>query len=90
VYLGLLGGRPEADAARSVDRWLERLGLEGRGDDVLDKLSHGNQQRVQLIPAVVNEPQLLALDEPFSCLDPPGYASNPEGCAVAARRDTGC
>jgi ABC-2 type transport system ATP-binding protein len=43
VYLGLLGGRPQAEAARSVDRWLERLGLDGRGDDRLDKLSHGNQ-----------------------------------------------
>jgi ABC-2 type transport system ATP-binding protein len=70
VYLGLLGGRPAPEVARSVDRWLQRLGLEGRSEDRLDKLSHGNQQRVQLIAAVVNEPRLLVLDEPFSGLDP--------------------
>jgi ABC-2 type transport system ATP-binding protein len=70
VYLGELSGRRRGDVARSVDTWLERLGLSGRAKDRVDALSHGNQQRVQLIAALVNEPDLLVLDEPFSGLDP--------------------
>jgi len=70
VYLGQLCGRGAQDVGRSVDRWLERLGLAGRAADRLDALSHGNQQRVQLVAALVNEPDLLVLDEPFSGLDP--------------------
>jgi ABC-2 type transport system ATP-binding protein len=70
IYLGRLCGRTRGDASRSVDAWLERLGLAGRGNDRLDALSHGNQQRVQLIAALVNQPDLLVLDEPFSGLDP--------------------
>ena len=70
VYLGQLCGRGATDVGRSVDQWLERLGLAGRAADRLDALSHGNQQRVQLIAALVNDPGLLVLDEPFSGLDP--------------------
>ena len=70
VYLGRLCGRTSKDASRSVDTWLERLDLADRGNDRLDALSHGNQQRVQLIAALVNDPDLLILDEPFSGLDP--------------------
>ena len=53
-----------------MDAWLGRLGLADRSSDRLDALSHGNQQRVQLIAALMNEPELLVLDEPFSGLDP--------------------
>ncbi len=70
VYLGRLCGRTTREVSRSVDTWLERLGLADRAGDRLDALSHGNQQRVQLIAALVGEPELLVLDEPFSGLDP--------------------
>jgi ABC-2 type transport system ATP-binding protein len=70
VYLGQLCGRTGKEVGRDVDAWLERLGLADRGREHVDALSHGNQQRVQLIAALVNEPDLLVLDEPFSGLDP--------------------
>jgi len=70
VYLGRLCGSSEAEVGRTVDGWLARLGLAERAGDRLDALSHGNQQRVQLIAALVNEPDLLVLDEPFAGLDP--------------------
>jgi ABC-2 type transport system ATP-binding protein len=61
--------------SRTVDGWLAWLGLADRAGDRLDALSHGNQQRVQLIAALVNEPDLLVLDEPFSGLDPIAIAN---------------
>lgn len=70
LYLGELCGRTTADAGRIAEQWLGRLGLADRAVDRLDTLSHGNQQRVQLIAALVNEPELLVLDEPFAGLDP--------------------
>jgi ABC-2 type transport system ATP-binding protein len=78
VYLGELCGRGTKDVGRSVDAWLDRLGLAGRAADRLDALSHGNQQRVQLIAALINEPDLLVLDEPFSGLDPIGMGAMSE------------
>ncbi len=70
LYLGQLSGRSGLDVARVTDLWLERLGVAGRADARVDELSHGNQQRVQLLAALVNEPDLLVLDEPFAGLDP--------------------
>jgi ABC-2 type transport system ATP-binding protein len=70
VYLGELCNGAGKDVTMSVDSWMERLGLADRAHDRLDALSHGNQQRVQLIAALVNQPELLVLDEPFSGLDP--------------------
>jgi ABC-2 type transport system ATP-binding protein len=70
LYLGELCGRTANDVGRRVDTWLERLGLADRANESIDALSHGNQQRVQLIAALVNAPELLVLDEPFSGLDP--------------------
>ena len=75
VHLGRLCGPTTVEVGRSVDGWLDRLGLASRARDRLDTLSHGNQQRVQLIAALVNAPELLVLDEPFAGLDPLAIAT---------------
>jgi ABC-2 type transport system ATP-binding protein len=70
VYLARLHGVAYETAQQSARRWLERFGLGARGGDEVQKLSLGNQQRVQLAAALVFGPEILILDEPFSGLDP--------------------
>ncbi|MGL5908729.1 MAG: ABC transporter ATP-binding protein [Phycicoccus sp.] len=70
VYLAQLKGMPVAAARRSVLQHLERFGLAARGKERVEKLSLGNQQRVQIVAALLHEPTALVLDEPFSGLDP--------------------
>jgi ABC-2 type transport system ATP-binding protein len=70
VYLARLHGMTTATAKRSVEEWTERLGVAARRDDEVQKLSLGNQQRVQPAAALVHNPKILVLDEPFSGLDP--------------------
>ena len=70
AYLARLHGFDRSGADRRARELLTRLDLAPRADDRLDTLSLGNQQRAQIAAALVHEPSLLVLDEPFSGLDP--------------------
>lgn len=70
VYLGQLRGMSQGDARREAVRMLGRFQLEERHKDKLESLSLGNQQRVQIVAALLHRPTALILDEPFSGLDP--------------------
>jgi ABC-2 type transport system ATP-binding protein len=70
AYLGRLSGMTRPAAAAAVAGHLDRFGLAERSNDRVEALSLGNQQRVQIIAALLHEPTALVLDEPFSGLDP--------------------
>lgn len=73
-FLGELKGLSGRDLDKRIDGWLERLGLKGNGvnwgESKVDELSRGMQQKVQFIGALLHDPDLVILDEPFSGLDP--------------------
>lgn len=74
LFLGRLKGQPRKELGVRIDAWLERFGLRGAGADWstarVDQLSRGMQQKVQFIGALLHDPELVVLDEPFSGLDP--------------------
>jgi ABC-2 type transport system ATP-binding protein len=85
TYFARLHGLDSAAAARAAEHWAERLGLGARRKDAVEKLSLGNQQRVQLAAALVSRPEVLILDEPFSGLDPVGVDSLAEALLEQCR-----
>jgi len=70
LYFAQLHGVSKPDAIKEAEYWLERFDLSDRHDQPLKSLSKGNQQKVQLITAVLHKPKWVILDEPFSGLDP--------------------
>lgn len=70
VYFGELRGMSRRAAADAADRWLKRLEMTEHRGTLAEKLSKGNQQKIQLIATILHDPELIFLDEPFSGLDP--------------------
>ncbi len=89
AYFGRLAGLDKVEAANRATRWIERVGLDDRADSLVQELSVGNQQRVQLAVALTHEPELLVLDEPFAGLDPLGVAQMQEILVERARAGAG-
>ena len=89
AYFGQHHGLSSRDARARGMAWLERFGLADRAKSKLEDLSHGNQQRVQLATALVHDPELLVLDEPFSGLDPIGIATMTEVLRERAAQGVG-
>ncbi len=69
-YFARLKGLPRARARAQVEKWLHRFGVEDYADRRIETLSKGNQQKVQLIAALVADPEVVILDEPLAGLDP--------------------
>ncbi len=70
TYFAELKGMSRKEAVKSIDYWLERLGMTEYRNKKLETLSKGNQQKIQLITALAHNPDIVILDEPFSGLDP--------------------
>lgn len=70
LYLAELRGMKKAEAKSNLKKWLKRLHIEEYESRVLETLSKGNQQKVQLAQTLMNDPDIIILDEPFSGLDP--------------------
>lgn len=70
LYFAELKGMKVQEASEEIKDWMERLKIDEYQNMTAEKLSKGNQQKVQFITAILNNPELIVLDEPFSGLDP--------------------
>ncbi len=70
MYFAKLKGMTEQLADEKIKYWMKKLEVEEYMDMTAEKLSKGNQQKIQFITAIVHNPELIVLDEPFSGLDP--------------------
>lgn len=70
IYFAKLKGMTKQEADIEVKKWAEKLKVEEYLDQPAEKLSKGNQQKIQFITAILHNPELIILDEPFSGLDP--------------------
>lgn len=90
VYYGILKGMREEIILERLDEWLKKFKIEEYKNRKIKELSKGNQQKIQFISAVINEPKLLILDEPFTGLDPINvemfkqaiYELQKKGCSI--------
>jgi ABC-2 type transport system ATP-binding protein len=74
VFFASLYGMTEREARREAGTWMDRFDVSTMADRQADELSKGNQQKVQLISALLHRPQVLLMDEPFTSLDPVNVA----------------
>lgn len=86
AYFARLSGLPRGDAAQAAARWLAEFDLADRAGSKVEELSHGNQQRVQLACALVHDPVVAVLDEPFAGLDPLGIETMADALSRLAAR----
>jgi ABC-2 type transport system ATP-binding protein len=70
IHFGRLKGMKHKEAAEKLDYWLERFNIAEYKTKKIKELSKGNQQKIQFIATIINDPKLIILDEPFSGLDP--------------------
>ena len=70
MYFAELKGMKKEEAIKEIDYWMKRLKVEEYKNMQAEKLSKGNQQKIQFITAILHSPELIVLDEPFSGLDP--------------------
>ena len=75
LFLARLSGMPAADALKALNEWLERFQITAYRHTKVEQLSKGNQQKVQFLAAILHNPALLIMDEPFSGLDPVNAAA---------------
>lgn len=70
LFIGQLYGASKADVQKRIDYWLEAFNVTENRHKTVEQLSKGNQQKIQFLAAVLHDPEILIMDEPYSGLDP--------------------